>query len=243
VRLAVIGHLSRDVIAGGPPRIGGPPWHAARALRALGAEARIVAKCGEAEAVDYGRALESLGLPFDLAVGARTTSFSFTYDEHGTRTMSVDAVGDPWREEELRLDGVEWLLIGPVLRGEIEASAVARGRHVLLDGHGLVRRPETGPLQLDGDFDRRMLDGVEMLKLSDEEAEIAGSVDVPEVIVTHGTRGATVAGVHVPAGPAAGDPTGAGDMFAAAYLVARSERAKPVEAARRASAVVTELLQ
>ena len=55
VQLAVIGHLSRDVVAGGAPRIGGAPWHAARALRALGADARIVAKCGEADAIEFTR--------------------------------------------------------------------------------------------------------------------------------------------------------------------------------------------
>ena len=93
--LAVVGHLSRDVIAGGAPRIGGPPWHAARALRALGVDARLVAKCGESDAIDFGRTLETTGLPFDLVVGAETTSFSFSYDEAGVRTMAVDAVGDP----------------------------------------------------------------------------------------------------------------------------------------------------
>ena len=243
MRLAVIGHLSRDVIAGGPPRIGGPPWHAGRALRALGADARIAAKCGEADAVDFGRELETLGLPFDLVVGWETTAFSFTYDAAGVRTMTVDAVGDPWRTDEIRLEGVDWLLVAPVLRGEIDVAAVSEGRHVLLDGHGLVRRPEIGPLELDDDFDRGMLAGVEMLKLSDEEAAVVGEVSVPEVIVTHGARGATVAGVHVAAEPVDGDPTGAGDMFAAAYLVSRAEGAGPVDAARRANAVVAELLR
>ena len=34
--LGVIGHLSRDIVAGAAPRIGGGPWYAGRALRALG---------------------------------------------------------------------------------------------------------------------------------------------------------------------------------------------------------------
>ena len=37
--LAVIGHLSRDVVEGGAPRIGGGPWHTTRALRAMGENA------------------------------------------------------------------------------------------------------------------------------------------------------------------------------------------------------------
>ena len=82
-----------------------------------------------------------------------------------------------------------------------------------------------------------------MLKLADEEAAVVGDVDVPEVIVTHGARGATVNGVLVAAEPVDRDPTGAGDMFGAAYLVSRSEGANPVDAARRAAAVVSELLR
>src|ERR671922_1294270 len=39
--LAVIGHLSLDIVGGAPPRIGGAPWYAGRALRALGHDAVI----------------------------------------------------------------------------------------------------------------------------------------------------------------------------------------------------------
>ena len=243
MQLAVVGQLSRDVIAGGAPRIGGPPWHAARVLRALGADARLVAKCGERDAVEFSRALGTTDLPFDLVVGARTTAFSFSYDETGLRTMAVDVVGDPWRREELRLERVEWIYVGSLLRGEIDVGWVTEGRHVLLDGHGLVRAPETGPLRLDGDFDRRQLEGVQMLKLAEEEAAAAGPLEVPEMIVTHGTRGATVNGAHVAADAVDRDPTGAGDMFGAAYLVFRSQGAEPVDAARGAAAVVAEQLR
>lgn len=241
--LAVVGQLSRDVIAGGPPEIGGPPWHSARALRALGAKARIIAKCGERDAVEFTRRLETLNLPFQLVVGAKTTTFSFSYDADGRRTMAVDVVGDPWRRDELDLHGIEWLHVAPLLRGEIDVEWIAEGRRVLLDGHGLVRVPQPGPLALDGDFDHDQLRHVAMLKLADEEAAAAGPLEVPELIVTHGARGATVNGVLVEAEPVDRDPTGAGDMFGAAYLVLRSEGAEPLEAARRAAALVSELLR
>ena len=241
--LAVVGQLSRDVIAGGAPTIGGPPWHGARALRALGADARLVAKCGERDAVDFTRRLETLDLPFELVVGAETTSFSFSYDAAGARTMAIDVVGDPWRRDELELDDIEWLYVAPLLRGEIDVEWVAEGRHVLFDGHGLVRVPKPGPLALDGDFDHGQLRHVAMVKLAEEEAAVAGPLEVPELIVTHGARGATVNGVHVAAEPVDRDPTGAGDMFGAAYLVARSEGAGPIDAARSAAALVSELLR
>ncbi len=241
--LAVVGHLSRDVIAGGPPRIGGPPWHATHALRALGAEARILCKCGERDAVDFGRQLEATGLEFDLVVGEETTAFSFSYDESGRRSMTVEAVGDPWTAEELRVGGVEWIYVAPLLRGEIDVDAVADGRRALLDGHGLVRVPEPGPLRLDDDFDRVQLRQVSRLKLAAEEPAVVGDVAVPELIVTHGPNGATVGGVRVSAERVARDPTGAGDMFGAAYIVARSRGDEPVAAARQAAALVSELLR
>ena len=51
--LGLIGPLSRDVVAGAPPRIGGGPWHATRALHTLRQDAVVVAKCGEADRSDY----------------------------------------------------------------------------------------------------------------------------------------------------------------------------------------------
>jgi len=51
--LAVIGHLTRDVVAGGAPRIGGAPWYGGRALHALGQEAVLFAKCGEGDRARY----------------------------------------------------------------------------------------------------------------------------------------------------------------------------------------------
>jgi len=235
--LAVIGHLSRDVVAGGEPQIGGGPWHAARALRALQADALLVAKCGEADADAFRAELERTGVPFRLVVGERTTAFSFTYDEAGVRTMLVDAVGEPWRPEEWRGLDVEWLQVAPLLRGEF--VELPRGR-VLFDGQGIVRVAEVGPLRLESG---PVPAGVQILKLADEEAVALGPVHVPELVVTHGVRGATVNGELVEADPVDRDPTGAGDMFGAAYLVARASGAEPVEAGRSAARVVAELLR
>jgi sugar/nucleoside kinase (ribokinase family) len=243
MRLDVVGHLARDAVAGGAPRIGGAPWHAGRALRALGLEAKLTAKCGAAEAAGFRAQLETLGLPFELVVGGETTAFSFDYDEDGTRSMTVDAVGEPWRADELRLEGVEWVHVAPLLRGEIDLDAIPADARILLDGQGLARVPEPGPLRLDADFDRDVLRRVSILKLAAEEARALGVVDVPELLVTDGVRGATVCGEHIPAKPVPSDPTGAGDMFAAAYLAARAAGRAPVEAARRAAALVSELLR
>src|SRR5439155_16994555 len=49
VRVAVVGNLSLDLIDGAPPRVGGPPYYAARALATLGAPALVRAKSAEAD--------------------------------------------------------------------------------------------------------------------------------------------------------------------------------------------------
>jgi sugar/nucleoside kinase (ribokinase family) len=249
--LGVIGHLSRDVVADGSPTVGGGPWHAARALRLLGHDAFLVAKCGDA---DYGRRLAALGLPVSVTVAGETTAFSFSYDG-SARTMHVEAIGEPWTIHDLPqnvLRRVGWLQVAPLLHGDFDADAfawLARERRILLDGQGLVRRRELGPLHLDGSLDRSVLRHVSIVKLAVEEAAALGDVrelGVPEVLVTHGAGGCDVVTregtERVPARDVGRDPTGAGDAFGAAYLASRAQGHAPVSAARRATAVVAAVL-
>jgi sugar/nucleoside kinase (ribokinase family) len=259
--LAVIGPLSRDLISGGAPRIGGGPWYAARALRALQQEAIVAAKCGEPERRSYLRSLTTLGLPVSLAAAGETTTFSFHYDADGHREMRVDAVGEPWSESdepERVLRRVEWVHVAPLLRGDFTPETLerlARRRRLLVDGHGLVRVRRVGPLALDGDFDHALLRHISILKLSEEEAnailgggelEELRELGVPEIVVTFGAGGSLVltrdTAARVSARPASGEPTGAGDAFSVAYLSARAGGHRPISAARRASALVSALL-
>jgi len=257
----VIGPLTRDVVAGRESQIGGGPWYAGRALRALRQEAFIVAKCGKPERPSYLRRLAALGLPVSLSAAGETTSFSFQYDAEGRREMQVEAIGEPWGESdepERALRRVEWVHVAPLLRDDFPPESlerIARRRRVLLDGHGLVRARRLGPLALDGDFDRSILHHASILKLAEEEAhailghgeleELRG-LGVPEVVVTFGAGGSLVlaqgASARVAAQAVSGDPTGAGDAFSVAYLGARAAGHRPISAARRASAVVSALL-
>jgi sugar/nucleoside kinase (ribokinase family) len=259
--LAVIGPLACDVLDGRGSRIGGGPWYAGRALRAMHQEAIVVAKCGEAERRSYLRRLAALGLPVSLSAGGETTAFSFRYDAGGRREMRVDTIGEPWSETdgpERALRRVEWVHVAPLLRDDFPTEALERiayRRRVLLDGHGLVRPRRVGALELDGDFDRALLRHVSILKLAEEEAQtILGGreleqlrdLGVPEVVVTFGAGGSLVltreAAVRVTTRPSRGDPTGAGDAFSIAYLSARAGGHRPISAARRASALVSALL-
>jgi sugar/nucleoside kinase (ribokinase family) len=258
-RLAVIGHLARDVVADGPSRIGGAPWYAGRAFRLLGGRAHIGAKCGEADRAEFLTRLASLGLPVKLVTGGETTAFSIRYDGD-RREMHVGAVGEPWTPDEAdaAADRAEWVHVAPLLRSDFAPetlAALGRGRRVLLDAQGLVRVPRVGPLELDAAFDPAVLEHVAILKLAEEEAnalgygvEDAAELRVPEVLYTFGAAGcAVIVGgrtEHVRARPLdrVADPTGAGDAFGAAYLAARSAGHAPASAARRATALVAGLL-
>ncbi len=250
--LALVGNLSRDVVDGGPPRIGGAPYYGARAWRALGSRATIVTRCGPDERFGYTRRLSSLGLPLVMLPGTRTTSFSFYYDGD-VRVMTVEQPGDTWAPGDA--DAVAlgaWVHVAPLLRSDFPAetlAALARGRRLSLDGQGLVRVAEPGPLRLDANFDPALLEHLQILKLAEEEAEVIGAVDrlgVPEVLVTYGPRGSCVyvggRAEDVGAWPVAADPTGSGDAFSAAYLAGRSQGLTPASAARRATALVGALL-
>ena len=236
--MGIVGNASLDRVDGASPRIGGGPYHAGRALRLLSTPGSILARCADADRRFVLPRLAALGIPLRILEGKATAAFSFTYDGD-VRTMTVDGIGDPWTPEDARaLDRrARWLHIAPLLRSDFPTetlAAFARGRRLLFDGQGLVRRPELGPLQLDADFDPAVLGGVEGL-------------GVAEIVVTLGSRGSIVyAGgveVHVPARPLPRDPTGAGDAFATAYLAGRAAGHAPAAAARRATAVVGAILR
>jgi sugar/nucleoside kinase (ribokinase family) len=262
--VAVVGSLTHDVVDGGPPRPGGPPFHAARALRALGSPARIVTRCAPGDRRELLTPLAAFGLPVYWEAAERTASFVLR-NRPGGRELEIAELGDPWTPEDVRvwlrraLGRVEWVHIGAVARSDFSAAtlaALAPGRRLALDAQGLTRPARVGPVVQDGDFDRETLRHLAVLKLAEEEVEhVAGPLDpdalralgVPEVVVTLGAEGCLVVtralAERLPVRPvAARDPTGAGDAFLAAYVAGRAAGHSPVSAARRAMAVVAALL-
>jgi sugar/nucleoside kinase (ribokinase family) len=265
-RIAVVGNLSLDRVDGAPPRVGGPPFHAARALRVLGHPAAVAAKFAKTHRRQLLPPLVALGLPVVWRPAGSTAAYSFAYDGD-VRAMTVDELGEPWTVSDVEgwaseaLRRADWVHVGALARDEFPpetlASLTAGGeRRISLDGQGLARPARTGPLELEPDLDPEVLRYVTVLKLSEEEAgALVGSLEEralselgpPEVIVTLGSRGSIVVArrelVHVPARAVEDvDPTGAGDAFAAAYVVARGRGLRPLAAARRATSIVAAVL-
>jgi sugar/nucleoside kinase (ribokinase family) len=261
MNIAVLGHLSRDVVEGGPPRPGGGVFYATRALSRLGAEAHAHASCSPSDRPELMPALEAFGLPVTWHESSTTTAYSFHY-EGDRRVMWQDAVGDPWTAEQAVAAAADavWVDVCALTRTDFPPETLAAlasdGRRLLVDLQGLVRTATVGPLDTDADIGD-VLHHVEILKLNDEEAEtLVGSaepeklhaLDVPEVLLTLGSRGAWVVTPdlveHVPSVPVEGDvdPTGAGDTYSVTYLVRRAAGAEPVEAARAAAETVSTFL-
>jgi sugar/nucleoside kinase (ribokinase family) len=257
--LALVGNLSYDLVDGGRPRVGGAPIHCARALRLLDARSTILARCAAEDERVFRRAFARLGLPAMFVPAGETTTFEFSY-EGDRRIMRIVRVGDPWTEDDVRrVPRGAWVHVGALLRGDFPTQTLrtlARGRRISFDGQGVTRVRATGPLRLEGERNADILRHVSILKLAVEEAEaLAGGLEPqslaelgpPEVIVTFGSDGSLIVAnghaAEVRAHHVDADPTGSGDAFAAAYLVARAGGHAPVAAARRATAVVGDLLR
>jgi sugar/nucleoside kinase (ribokinase family) len=257
--LALVGNLSYDLVDGGAPQIGGAPIHCARALRMLDARATVIAHCAASDVDEFRRGFAELGLGAHIVPVGATTTFGISYDGD-RRTMEITAVGEPWTVADIRtIPRGAWVHVGALLEGDFPPPVVAtlaRDRRLSLDGQGLTRRRALGPLQLEAHPDPAVLRHLSILKLAVEEAEaLVGGIEpralaalgVPEVLVTFGSDGSLVVdhgrATEVRARHVDADPTGSGDAFAAAYLVGRSRGHSPVAAARRATAVVGDMLR
>ena len=253
----MIGNLARDVVGGGPPRPGGAPFHAARALRLLGGRTRIIARCARGDRRQLLTPVVALGVPVFWVESGTTTSFALRY-EGEERELELLDPGVPWSLQDVRDVGrTEWVQVGALTREEFPLpvlAALARDRRLALDGQALVRPAQPGPVRLDADFDPALLRHVTVLKLAEAEAQVLGgeerlaALGVPEVIVTLGSRGALLLSAGrrdlLPVRRIEStDPTGAGDAFLAGYVWARACGHRPLSAARHAGSTAARALE
>jgi sugar/nucleoside kinase (ribokinase family) len=230
-------------------------------LRALDRPAVVLAGCAAADKLKLLPALARQGIPIAWHETETTARFAIDYDGDA-RHMVVEELGGAWPPDVAaapELKATPWLHVAPLAGSDFPPetlAALARGRRLSLDGQGLVRPAHTGPLEFASEYDPALLRHVSILKLAEEEAlallgdtseQALRTLGVPEVVVTLGPRGSIVFadGLAEHVGTRAvhdRDPTGAGDAFAVAYLVARAGGSQPTAAARWASAAVAGLL-
>ena len=244
-RFVAIGHVTNDHLAAGVVP-GGSALYAGLAAAYLGCQAHIVTRHGP----DFtGLAtLAAAGVTVEGGGGPRTTTFENVYED-GVRRSRLLAVAEPLTEAAV----ADIVFCCPVA-GEVAASAV-RGPLVGAGLQGWLRsRGDDGTVRRAPPGDLSFLGGCRAVFLSDADADDAAELSdrlarlVPIVVLTHGAAGATLYAdgevTLLPAVPAHEvDPTGAGDVFAATFLIALARGQAPVTAghfAARAAAIVVE---
>lgn len=241
----VIGHVVKDLVPGGW-RLGGTATYAALQATRLGLTAAVVTSAP-------GRMnLPALlpGVQVHRVPSRRATTFLNLY-RRGHRTQSVLAqaraldpsdVPDDWLAAQI-------VLLGPVC-GEVPAEAASLFPHRLVgvSAQGWVRRvdsqqrvttspwPDSASWRHGAAVFASVEDTPDDQTLPDRWASV-----FPMVVYTDSSRGARLhlggRWRHMPAFPADEvDPTGAGDIFATAFLVRLCETDDPAVAARFAAA-------
>jgi 1D-myo-inositol 3-kinase len=241
-RFLAVGHVTWDRREGRDV-LGGSVSYAALTARKLGWQAGLVTSAGPE--LDAERELP--GIAVFCAPSRSTTRFRNDYGPDGLRQQTMTARAD---DVDLSVLPADWhdpdvLLLAPVA-GEVGprfaesfgaevVGAAAQGWLRGVDAEGRVH-PRAWEDPAEG------LAGVHVLFLSqhdlleaDAEAE-ALLTFVPMVALTRGWQGLSLLTRHgrhpVPSLPRPEvDPTGAGDVFAAAFLVRYQETGDPLEAA------------
>lgn len=240
----IVGHLSRDETPSGD-RLGGTAAFAGLTAAAFGVRVGVVTSASEVLDLSPLK-----GLRLHVIESPESTSFVNEYVDnkrqqrlHGRALdLDLECVPDAWRDSR-------WVHLAPIA-DEIDPGMASEfhASTLLLTPQGWLRRwnADGRVSRKDADDVFRTLPSGDIAILSEED--INGEKSwikrlarrYPLFILTAGEEGARVfqegTPTHVPA-PAEVqvDPTGAGDIFATAFVIRYDETGDPIEAARFAN--------
>jgi len=233
----VVGHIVQDLISAGDPaswRLGGAASFASTLARNLGLRTALLTSASD----DLTLADLLPGIEVEVVRSRRSTQMRNVYGE-GPRRQFVPQRASPLTAEDLPPDWRQTpiVLLGPVV-GEVDESLAYSFKASLLGigAQGWLRRvgrdTRVRPVMPADWHAHRMLERSRALFLSDEDISPGEAPpaltywsDIVQVIAfTRGYGGADVCvrghWRHIPPFPAnVVDPTGAGDVFAAAFLI------------------------
>jgi sugar/nucleoside kinase (ribokinase family) len=246
----VIGHVTKDLQEDGYT-IGGTVTFASLTARNLGRRTAVATRASpDLNLNSLYQGIEVLRLP-----SPATSTFQNLYSTNGTRTQYLRAVADPIKAEDIPPAWREArvVLLGP-LTNELEGGIAKVFSHSLIgvtpqgwmrrwDGDGRVfPKPWEGAAGV--------LNYARVVIFSENDVQrdenvIQTYARLAEIlVVTKGAKGATVYHQgqvrHLPAFETVEvDPTGAGDVFAAAYLIELGRSGDPYTAAHFANCVAS----
>jgi len=246
VEYLLLGHVSRDLTPDGP-RLGGAVAYSGLTARALGLTVGVVTAAG----TDIG--LDPLaGLRLHCLPSSETTTFENVYWE-GTRRQRVTATASPLSPSDVppAWAGAGCVHLAPVADElPLDAGKAFPDARLFCTPQGWLRRWDAEGHVHAHPWQRVIpaLEGVHAAVLGWEDIAydtqaaqaLAGLVSI--LVFTAGASGADLffdgRTLHIDAKPARQlDPTGAGDIFAAAFFVGLLHGATPLSAARRAAAI------
>lgn len=243
----VIGHICADLQPDGSTRLGGTALFAALTAHRLGLRTAILTAC----APDFDLSAIPEAVQILRQPSPATTIFENRYHAGG-RTQLLHARA---ATIDLRYVPLEWLNasivhIAPIIQEVPDTVAAIFPRALIgVTPQGWIRsvQPDKIVTTAPNDLLELPLTGVRIVILSEEDVQYDEPLvqrvarRIPIVVLTRAERGATVfvsgAPTDVAAFPAeAVDPTGAGDVFAAAFFMALQQGQLPSAAARWACA-------
>ena len=243
-----MGHLTEDLTPRGP-RLGGAAAFAGLLAYRFGVPAAILTAVDAA--FPYLDALA--GIRLDLVHSPDRTRFRNRYRADGSREQSILSRAATIPESEIHRtvtglppgSAVLYVPVADEFGGEGPLPR-PQGRGALAGAapQGLIRRWDAAG-QVSTRWSARALGrlaGLDFLSLSETEFPEGARLSAPLVAVTRGRRGAVLRrsglpAVEIPANPGAEvDPTGAGDVFAAALFLELWNEAPAEDAARLAAA-------
>jgi 1D-myo-inositol 3-kinase len=245
-----VGHVTKDLLASGESRLGGTVSYASVTAARLGLSAAVCTSA--ARDFDFASLLD--GIESCIVSSRQTTTFENIY--HGEsrcqrllgRAAQLRAFHLPpeWRKARVALLGpvanevaTDWLGACPCAL----LGATAQGWLRSWDRMGRVRaKPWPAARWILPRLDVLVVSETDVAQDDSVFAHYAGMVRL--LVITRGSRGCTVCWKgqrrQVEACPAIlVDPTGAGDVFAAAFLVRLLEVDDPVRAAEFASSAAS----
>ena len=259
-----IGHVTRDILEDGSFELGGTVSFAALTTYRLGLVSAIIT-CAEADWIEQVSArLPSIGLAGHSC--SQTTTFINRYSEEGFRTQYLRARADDLSEEDIPTawKAAPIILFGPLAQEfppELVRSFSFRpGTIVAATPQGWLRRwdgdqrvwptPWTAADEVLPLLDVLILSHDDLLPFADGNRADADaileqwSMRVPILVATDGRHGATLfqhgMTERLPAYPTSEvDPTGAGDVFAAAFLTHLHRHGDPRRAVDFANCVAS----
>jgi sugar/nucleoside kinase (ribokinase family) len=246
-----IGHTARDEFPDGRWRLGGTALYGAATAAKLGAKVTLVTRAGPNERAVLDTLCQELGIALHALPSDVTTTFAFTYDAAGHRTLRLRARAAPITRGDVgRGVGTPKAVLLASIAGELDDSLFApwSGAKRVLAAQGLLRSFETDGTVIATPWRdyARLLPKVDAVVVSEEDhAEDSAWLPFTTVVVTQAERGAELhaRGVttHVPAFAVAEviDQTGAGDAFAASLALGLAEGLPMAGAAAFASAAAS----